>query len=88
MATVHRPRGRSLVSAFLYVDLCACAGKGEGQERKGLDGSLNVNNFICGQIQSAILYARDGVRSPSSSKQLNSKDLSHARSIAVCTSRL
>ena len=24
---------------FLYVDLCACAGKGEGQERKGLGGT-------------------------------------------------
>ena len=40
---------------FLYADLCACAGKGEGQER---NGSWNVNNFICGQIlciQSAII---------------------------------
>ena len=24
---------------FLYVDLCACAGKGEGQERKGGHGT-------------------------------------------------
>ena len=26
---------------FLYVDLCACAGKGEGQERKGLGTQLS-----------------------------------------------
>ena len=29
---------------FLYVDLCACAGKGEGQERKGL-GTRQCKQF-------------------------------------------
>ena len=37
---------------FLYVDLCACAGKGEGQERKGLGTRLSSRstdpNGICG----------------------------------------
>ena len=35
---------------FLYVDLCACAGKGEGQERKGLGTRLSSRRILteCG----------------------------------------
>ena len=75
---------------FLYVDLCACAGKGEGQERKGLGTRLSSRRILeCKQFHlwsNTVYTISDNcthVTEYGVQAAVNNSDLSHARRLGV-----